>query len=222
MSWFVIIQDFFELIACIAGFLFWEKIRHSYWRWFPVYLTVIFLTELVGEYTVYVNNNVDLNVAIYKYWGIPIQFFFFYWLFHKKSIRRRNHRWPLYAAATYFLWLLSDIFSWPGVLYTNISKFRFLATSYAIGTVLLLVLTLMYLVNFVKSEERISFRSDMMFAVAFGLLVFYMLSMPFDMLRTTLYYNYKEIFYIYWHIQYILDYLMYIMFAIAFIYGKVK
>ncbi len=222
MSWFTIILNIFELAACIAGFLCWTKIRNSYWRWFPVYLAAIFLTECAGKYALQVRNDLVLNVAIYKYWGIPIQFFFFYWLFHMKFNENSKNRWPLYAAAIYLLSLLSDIFSWPGFFYANISKSGFLASSYAVGTILLVLLSLIYLFKFVKSDEAISFRSDMMFSVSLGLLLFYMLTLPFDMLRTTLYHNYREIFFIYWHAQYILDDMMYLMFIVAFVWGKIR
>ena len=220
MSWFIIIQDFVELVACIAGFLCWRKIRQSYWRWFPVYLAVIVLTEVAGEYALKVD--LAINVAIYKYWGIPIQFLFFYWLFHQHFNVKIKNRWPLFSAAIYLVCLLSDIFSWPGAMYTNVSKSGFLATSYAVGTILLLILSLIYFVKFVKSDEAISFRSDMMFSVALGLMLFYMLTLPFYMLRTFLYYNYRTVFDIYWRAQYFLDYLMYLMFAVAFIWGRVK
>ena len=222
MSSYIIIQDFVELVACIAGFLCWRKIKHSYWRWFPVYLAVIVLTEAAGEYALIVKRDLDLNVAIYKYWGIPIQFFFFYWLFHKHFNLKAKNRWPLFSAAIYLLCLLSDISSWPGFMYTNVSKSGFLATSYAVGVILLVILSLIYFVKFVKSDEPVSFRSDMMFSVAIGLMLFYMLTLPFNMLRTYLYYNYRTVFDIYWHAQYILDYLMYLMFAVAFVWGKAR
>src|ERR1700733_13083217 len=115
MNWFTILLNIFECIACITGFLYWKMIRQSYWRWFPVYLAIVVLTELFGKYAVYIKKDAALNTAIYNYWGIPMEFLFFYWLFYQYFRRSsaNGNKWPLYSAAIYLLCWLSEIFSWP-------------------------------------------------------------------------------------------------------------
>ena len=216
MTWHIIILNVLELSACITGFLFWNKIRHSYWRWFPVYLGVIILTEVAGEYLLYVRYDLKLNIAVYSYFGIPIQFLFFYWIFYRQFKHTNKSKWPLISLAIYSICLITDL------LYISKIKFYFESFSYTVGCLFLLILLLIYFSGFIKSDEIIKYKASIMFWVTLGLILFYVGSMPFFAFRKALYVEHKDFFYIYWYIQFGLNYLMYLLFVVSFIWGKPK
>jgi hypothetical protein len=203
-----------EAAACIAGFLNWRKIRHSYWKWFPPYLLLLVAVELTCLYLAYVMDNRELNGKIYMYFGIPVQFFFFFWIMAQYLKPYRENRWPLYGAAIYLASLIADLTWLAG------ERFWFSSLSYTVGNLVLLVLILLFFIKFIKSEEILRYRSSMMFWVSLGLLVFYLGSFPFFALRNTLYYEYREVFNVYRYVAMGLDYLMYIFFTLAFIWTK--
>ena len=149
-------------------------------------------------------------------------YFFFYWLFYQYFRLTSKNKWPLYTAAIYLLCWLSDIFVWPDIFYLTRVKLLFDSFSYTIGNILLLVLLLMYFITFSKSDRILNYRQNRMFWVCLGLMIFYVGSMPFYGMRTTLYYQYPDIFYPYWYTQYGLNYLMYLLFIISFLWGREK
>lgn len=222
MSPFVIVLNVLECAAAITGFIYWQKIRQSYWRWFPVYLMIIALSEIAGEYMSYVKNNAKANIAIYSYWVIPLEFLFFYWLFYQFFNKSSFKKWAVYAAIIYLLFWFSDIFSWPPFLYSNEVTKLFDSFSYSVGNLLLLILLLIFFIMFTKSDAILNYKDSIMFWVCLGLLIFYLGSMPFYGIHSTLSENYYDFFLVYWRIQFILNYIMYSLFIIAFVWGKSK
>jgi len=207
-----IVLNGFELAACIVGFVVWKKIKNSYWRWFPFYLALIVLIEITAEYFLHVRNNLAVNNGIYQYFGLPLEFLFFYWLLYRYF--NNESRWPLYAAAIYLACWLLDIF------YLGQLSLYFESISYIIGTILLAILLLIFFIDFSKSDAILKYQSSMMFWVCAGLMIFYIGTLPFYGLHTTLYRMDKHFFYAYWYIQFALNYLMYTLFVVAFIWGK--
>lgn len=208
--------NFFELLACVTGFIVWAKIRHTHWKWFPVYLAIIVLVEGTGKYIFYVIEDPALNVNVYRYFGLPVQFLFFCWLFRQYLKNYKEKNWPLFGAIIYIICWIGDF------LYFNKQVFVFQSFSYTSGNIVLLVLIILFFVKFMNSDEILKYRSSMMFWTCIGLLVFYLGSLPFYGLWNTLRSNYFDIFNTYWIIQISLNYLMYLCFTIAFIWGKPK
>jgi hypothetical protein len=216
MKWPTMVLNMLEFSACITGFIYWKKIRHSYWRWFPVYLGIIVLTEITAEYFSYARADYGVNRNIYRFFGIPFEFLFLFWLFHQYFYKTSKTKWPLFSAAVYLICLLVDI------LYVGKMKLFFDSFSYTIGNMLLLVLLLMFFLKFIKSDEILEYRRSMMFWVCLGLIIFYLGSLPFYGLKTTLYHLDHDFYYLYLYIQFGLNYLMYILFALSFIWGRPK
>lgn len=216
MTWFIIVLNILELSACITGFLYWNKIRHTYWKWFPVYLAIIFLIEITGEYFLHVRNDLRVNIILYSYLGIPLQFFFFYWIFYRQFVKTRLAIWPLISAAIYFICLVADL------PYLSKINFYFESFSYIMGCIFLLILLLIFFSRFIRSDDILHYRTSIMFWVCLGLLLFYVGCMPFFAFRKVLYNDYRDFFYIYWYVQFCFNYLMYLLFIIAFIWGKPK
>jgi hypothetical protein len=216
MPWFLILLNILEIAACITGFLYWKKIRHSYWRWFPVYLGIIVLTELTGEFFLFVLGDLSSNIAVYRFFGVPLQFLFFFWLFYHYFRNTAVKNWPLYMAVIYLACLGLDL--------TIIGKMElyFDSFSYTIGNILLLIILLLFFFRFAKSDEILRYKTSMIFWVCIGLMIFYIGSLPFYALRTTLYNQYTDIFYIYWYVQFGMCISMYILFIFSFVWGKLK
>lgn len=216
MKWYIIVLNIFELLSCLTGFIFWKKIKYSYWKWFPVYLGLIVLTEVTGEYFLHARNDLKTNIAIYSYFGIPLQFFFFYWLFQQQFKKINNNKWPLISAAIYFIALIADL------AYISKLKFYFESFSYVIGCLFLLILLLMFFFRFTKGDDIFGYKNNMMFWVSIGLMLFYIGTMPFFAFRNMLFVKNEQMFYIYWYAQFGLNYLMYLLFIVAFVWGKPK
>lgn len=209
---------FLELLACITGFVYWKKIKDTYWKWFPFYLGILFLTEIAGQILRLVFDDNETNTAIYRYFGIPIQFLFFFWLFYCyfSNLNKKDRIWPPIGAAIYILSWLTEWFFFEKV------RWWFMSFSYTIGNIMLLVLVILFFIRFINSEMILKYKQSMMFWVCLGLLIFYLGAFPYFALRNTLFYNFRSVFDVYSYVSLGLDYLMYICFIIAFICSRPK
>lgn len=203
-----------ELLACLTGIVYWQKIKHSYWKWFVVYLALITLLEATGFYIrVGLQQN---NIALYYWLIVPLEFLFFFWLLGKYGNGQVQKKWSLVATATYVLCFLID------QIWLQHTQFAFSSFSYCIGNILLLVLIIRFFLTFSTSNDILRYKENGMFWVCLGLLVFYIGSLPFYGLWNTLRNNYPTLFNNYWIVQTVLLYCMYLFFAISFIWGKLK
>lgn len=214
MSWTIILLNAFELLAAITGFAVYHKIANRHHRYFPWYLLAVFVTEIMAEYIAWELHHPALNNAIYRYWGIPFQFLFFYWLFYQSFKGSRLTVWPLIAAVIYLIILVIDL------VQLRHHALRFTIFSYCSGGILLLIVILIYFNSLMKSDQILNYSRSFMFWVSLGLLVFYLLTLPFFGLRNFLYRNCRELFTIYGYFTLILNYLMYSCFIIAFLCQK--
>jgi hypothetical protein len=203
-----------ELLAAVSGFVYWNKIRDSYWKWFPFFLLIIFITEVVAIYLSFGLKRNDLNVYLYGYFGIPLQFLFYCWLIAQYLKPYKERKWPLFGAAIYVASWIVDM------AYLSAYKFVFTSFSYTVGNVVLLVLIILFFVKFINSEDILKYKLSMMFWVCLGLLVFFLGTFPFYALRNTLYSDFRKVFYVYHDVNFVLVDIMYILFCIAFIWGK--
>lgn len=215
LKW-TIALNFFELAACIIGFINWKKIKDTYWKWFPVYLAIIFTTEIVAEYIGNVLKLTSVTSGIYFFFAIPFQFLFFCWLFS---------RWYSVKKERLLSWLGAIVFivSWAlDYLFIGEKKQIFLSFSYTVGNIVLLILMLQFFISFVNSNKILSYKTEPMFWVSLGLLIFYLMTFPFFGLWNTLVTKYPDFFIKYWLFQMILNCSMYSFFSLAFILGKWK
>lgn len=203
-----------ELAAAVSGFLAWKKIKYGYWKWFPVYLAVIFLAELMGEYSAAVLQNNELHMAVYNYFSIPLQFLFFYWLFYR-YFKGSDAAWAAVAGTVlYIILYFLDIF------WLSEYTFTFKSFSYMAGNIILLVLIILFFIRFTTSSEILHYRESRMFKVCIGLLLFYLGTLPFFGLWHNLWKYYPNFAYNYWYVQIVMGTLMYLCFAISFVWSK--
>lgn len=211
-----LVLNFFELAACVTGFIYWKKIRTTYWKWFPVYLGLIFLTEIVAELAIHRYNNELLNLSLYKFWGIPLQILFFCWLFGRSLKEFGQQHWAIAGALTYLVFFIIEI-----MFHIEITGW-FLGLSYTVGIAVLLILFLVYFIYFSNSKGILQYRQSMMFWVSLGIILFYLITMPYWGLRNTLWEKNRTLFFAYMYLSIALDCCMYLCFAFAFIWGKPK
>lgn len=202
-----------EVVSCLVGVFSFKKLKNSYWVFFPVYLFFIVLSEYVGWH-LRVNHLISYNINFYNYLVIPTEFSFTFWLFYQ-AFKAGKYRWlPAVCTTVYFLCWIIDM------AYLSKLRLSFYSFSYTIGNLVLLVLILWYFIQLVNSNAILTFRSNMMFWVSLGLLLYYLGSFPYYGLRNTIAYNFRELNITYSYIVLVLDCLMYLMFTFSFIWGK--
>jgi hypothetical protein len=205
-----------EILACITGFVYWRKLRSSYWKYFPLYLGIIVVCEMAGKYLNYTGHN-SLKVGLYNFFVIPLEIFFFVSIFYKE-FEKLSVRWlPIAAACIYFVCWLADMF-----IISKYPNWWFHSFSYTVGILLMLVLILTFLYILATGNDILFIKSNIMFWVCLGLFVFYFCSLPFFGVGNYLFAHYKNIYIGYAHATYILNFIMYSLFTIAFIWGKPK
>jgi hypothetical protein len=202
---------FFELVACIAGLACYKKIRHSFWKIFPLYLVFVVLAEQTGNY-LRLHYPLEVNVHFYSYFEIPVEFVFFFTLFRLADKRNRYNWISLLCMGTYLAcWLVEILLKKPIFFYYF---------SYTVGNLLLLILILRFFIRLVTSDGIITFKRNMLFWVSLGLLIFYLGSFPYFALVEFMANKYPDLIYTYKDITYFLNCFMYLMFTFSFIWGK--
>jgi hypothetical protein len=204
-----------ELVACITGFIYWSKIKGSFWKWFPIYLAVICAVELTADVLNY-NQEYEIKNLIYNNFSIPLEFLFFYWLYYKYAIGKRRRQLVILCIIVYLSSIVLD------QLYFRNTNFYFNSFSYCIGNMMLLMAIISFFIQFATSNEIIHFKRSMIFWVSLGTLIFYLGSLPFYGLYNLLYKKYFDVFVFYSYIMYVCNWIMYSLFTVAFIWGKPK
>jgi len=206
----------FELTSCLVGFFYWGKIKNTFWKYFPIYLLAIFVTELSGLYFLLFAKKLFANIDVYRYWGLPIQFFFFFWLYYQYFKKSMLYYLPFLCTVLYVVsWIVEEI-------WLREDKLWFGQLSYSVGCIMLLVLLLIFSTRLIKSQELIDYKKNMMLWTSLGILLFYIGTAPFWVVRSTLLEKDLDLFYTFNNIQGILCCSMYSLFTIAFICGQPK
>jgi hypothetical protein len=198
-----------ETASCLVGFIYFSKVKYSYWKFFPLYLAFIAISEYIGPFLPKKANELFYNDLV-----IPVEFLFFFWLFYKSFKKEKFKSLPVFFGGIY---LLSSFVE--SQFYSKQQHF-FSSFSYTIGNLLLLILILRFYIQLVSSDEIVFFRQNMLFWICIGLLIFFLGSFPYYGLLNQSWKTYPRIMPIYRYIVLVFNSVMYIMFAISFILGK--
>lgn len=220
IDWFRWLLIFFELLAFVTGLFCRKKYARTYWQYFILFLGIIFFNEMISMYFLKVLGDKELNNYFFRFYGIPIQFFFYFWLFYRYFLKEgyRQYRFlPVISTVIYLLSFCADF-----IVFTEREEYWFSSFSYTVGNLLLLVLILVFLLRFSRSDEIVHYSRSNMFWVSVGLLVFFLGTFPYFGLINLLYGKYRNIFVIYRYFQLILDCCMYLLFSISLLWGKTK
>jgi hypothetical protein len=204
---------FFELLACIAGFIHLKNLRPSFWKLFPVFLLVIVACEIPG-YILAFNNEMETNRTLYVFFVIPLEFLFYFWLLFKMT--KEKH--PYVFASGLVFYIASFITEY--LFYPTMKSGFFLSLSYTTGNLILLVFVFIYFLKLINSNELLGFYKTMGFWVAAGLLIFWLGSFPYYGLMNFMWPAHKNIFIVYTWVVTFLNYFMYLSFTVGFLCKK--
>jgi hypothetical protein len=142
-----------EALACITGFIYFNKFKGTHWIVFVYYLLFIVVCENASAFLRGKDESTDHFVNLfYHYFVIPIEFLFYYWLFYRSFIKLKSRWLPIVFGGVYLASLFIDS------LYFNKQLYSFKSISYTIGTLLLLVLILRFLSLLVTSNDILRFQ----------------------------------------------------------------
>lgn len=206
---------YFELIAAIIGVINFKKIRGTHWKFFPLFLFILFCLECYGQFLSN-NNNYKANINLYKLIVIPFLFCYYNFIFYNILIKKRHTLFGLGL----ILFVLSLIFEY--TIFKTSHPF-YASLSLGITNVFFLIYCVLYYIELINSEALITFYKLMPFWFCTGMLVFYLGCLPYfglyNILATKFY---NSIFLPYTWVFVTLNYLMYSLFSIGFIWTKKK
>lgn len=197
-----------QFLAALTALRYWPKLKNSYWKWFIVYLCVIFFVEAFSKWGL--TNAPGKREILYSYFGIPVQFLFFYWLYASKSLGNNKLFWTCI--------LLYCISFLPHFIIFG-QKTIIQSLSYTVGNMLLMILVLLEIFQQIKSEKILLFRSNFMFYVNIGILVFYIGTLPFFSFYGLILKD-KDLWSNYYTFFMVSNNIMYLLFICAFLWGK--
>ncbi|QXP73722.1 hypothetical protein H0I31_12125 [Tenacibaculum sp. AHE15PA] len=199
-----------EFLSALVAFFYYKKVKYNYWKWFSIYLIFIFIQELYGNFF-----HVFLSIRkqdYYAFFGIPIQYFFFYWLYAYRS--QKNVKLFIFCC---FIYLISFI---PLEIYKD--KVRTLySLNLTTGSVLLIILIILEFLKQIKNDNILKFKENKMFYINIGVTLFYIGTYPFIAFYNELIkIQYLDIWNAYYLYLLISSSIMYLLFAASFIWGK--
>jgi hypothetical protein len=204
----------FEGIAAIAGFINWGKWKHSYWKWFPIYLIVLFFTECTGHLLAHFNLR-EANANLYNYFGLPLEFLFYCW-FYYRCFNKNMKPLPVFCAAAFIIsWIIEQVFIKERSAY-------FSSFSYCIGNIVIVIMIIAFILKFSLSQEVLDYKTNPVFWVTIGLMIFYLGTFPYYGLFNLLAKKHRPIHEMYTWAMIFLNYTMYLIFASIFIWSKPK
>jgi hypothetical protein len=204
----------FESLACITGFIYWKKVRHNHWRWFPIYLLFIVFIELLAKLLTYLGY-ISIKVAIYKYLSIPTEILFFLIMFGFEFRKSRYYKVSILSIIIYIISTVTEMLF-------SVQQRWFLTISYTIGILLLVINILIFLFGLMTNSDKIKLKKSFVFWVSVGLLLFYLGSVPFEGIYEIVYREYQTLFPLIACFIYGFDCLMYLSFIIAFSWKNVN
>jgi hypothetical protein len=204
----------FEALAAITGFITWRKWRNNCFKWFPIYLSVLFLCECAGYFFGATKNYYALDI-LYNFFVVPLEISFICWLFYKNL----SEGFKKTILALWFIYFVSLVLD--HTIFNN-RDYIFRSVSYSIGNMVILILTLCYFISLALSSDILYFRNRLMFWISIGFLVFYLGTFPYFGLYNLMAKKYMSSFINYTWVMIFLNYIMYILFTLGFLWGKSK
>ncbi|MEW7288945.1 hypothetical protein [Aquimarina sp. 2304DJ70-9] len=164
-----------ECIAAVTGlfFLFNHRIKGAL-RWFPVFLTYIFLNDLIGLKTKPLFPNAN-NLILYNI-STTITFIFIFYIYYQYCRKQTNKRLILLFLSLYISTLF--IAGWIENYLHQLQSIPFL-----LGSLLLMTSIIFYYIELLKTEQTQEITRDLLFWISAGLLIYYIGKTPFRVVR---------------------------------------
>lgn len=199
-----------EFIAALVSFLYFFKLKNSYWKWFSIYLIFIFSQEFYW----FLNKSLIgiTKQDYYTFIGIPIQYLFFFWLYAYKSLNNKK----LFIV---FIILYLSTYIPVEIYYEKINLVYPL--NLTVGTILLTILIILEFKKQIITDDILKFKENNMFYINIGVVFFYIGTYPYFAFQNILSKEpYTNIWNIYYYYFLLSNFIMYSLFIASFIWGK--
>lgn len=202
---------FFELACMLIAISQFKKVKDSYWKWFVFYLIFIVIVEFFSYFFLQFSPN--LRKYFFDLFVIPVEFIFFYWLYAKKSLQ--NEKLFKICCFIYLAFFIVHLFI--------LDSIRIISSmSYTIGVLLLAIMVYLEFIKQIESDEILNYKTNKMFYINVGVLLFYVGTLPFFAFDKLLFENNKYLWNLYYCFFLVSVNVMYILFAASFLWGKQK
>lgn len=199
-----------EAMAAIAGFITWKKWKHSYLKWFPVYLSIITTLEICYR-ILELKKEIAESSYVYAI-GIPLEILFINWFFYH-TLEKKFRKLIIVGCILYGVaWVLENSL-------LNNKIYYFQSISYTTGNLFILIYVILFFIELTGSERIMHFRRLTEFWIVCGLMLFYVGSFPFYGLYNELAKDMSLFVPVAWAAT-AFNYGMYLLFTIGFIWGK--
>jgi hypothetical protein len=206
-----------ELLAAIAGSIYYFKYKHTVLKYFLFLLWYITITELISWYGS-VNDVFGFykDGLLYRTWLYNLlrivtfsSLFYIYFKYLKNDLFKK---WiKLFA----FVYIIITILNW--ILWQHF-LFERSETPRIIGTIFLIITIIFYFIELLRSDKIVIFYRMLLFWISVGLLLYYSGTLPF-VLKWNGYMLLPGIHKLFL-IVYILAIIMYLTFTFGFIWSK--
>lgn len=196
-----------EFLAALIGIIYFKRLKNSYWKWFSVYLVIIFISEFFW-YLFADQISSSIKQIYFGVFVFPFQFMFLIWLYAMKSLKNKK----LFIVCT-ILYVVTIPF-----YLENINPL--FTINYAVGTTIIAFLVVMEFIKQLKNDDILKFKENKMFYINIGVILFFVGNFPLFAFYYTLYCDYVEIWnfcFLYFRIT---SSLLYLLFIASFIWGK--
>jgi hypothetical protein len=211
-----IITIVFESIAMFAGYYRWKKNKGTVLNIFTVYLSLIVLGEIAGNYLQHSGQEMAANY-LFTIFVIPMEFLFFFYFFSKMIHTKSAVRYGIVATIVALaVFLFEELF-----LKTKEKQF-FMSLFYSVSNIFLLIFVIWFFLQFFKSDNLVNYRYNPAFWISIGVLLFYLGTFPLFATYNILWEWDKGLFMNYYTALFWLNLAMYSCFTIAFLWGKPK
>jgi hypothetical protein len=206
---------YFELLAGIVGILIYYKQKKSVWLMFAVFLVLLFGMEMLGKWLAE-NKMRPLNSLWYK-WVVVPSFFYIYHVVYYYILPKKYTKWVVISCSAF---ILSTIFE---NLFLSKEHLYAISTSLSIGCLAVLLFSLVYFFELLKSNRLLNYYKEMAFWFCTGLFICYLVNFPSLTFANSL--GLKKgssLAVVYRWVFIFLNYIMYLLFTIGFICSKPK
>lgn len=202
-----------EGLSALVGFIYWYKIKNTYWRWLPIYLTIICCCEFISAYA---NSNKLFDTKfIYSYIVIPLEFttplLLFLWLLPKSFSK-------IILILILLFWVAFIV---EFLLRINV-KWYWSSFSFSIGSITVIIASIIYFLHLISTEKIIHFKWNLGFWYTLAIIIFYAGAFPHFSTINYLYKVNSELSFKLSWLMILFNYVMYSFFILGFICHKQK
>ena len=197
-------------LSTLVSIIFYNKYKESALRYFPIVLFLTFALEMSGYWLYEIFGYNALFYNIYN----ALFFLYFYYVFWSFIKNKSYKRWVIYGVVFFLIAnLLNPIFN-PHPYYITPQLLV-----YIVGGCLLIFCIILYFVEILSTSMVLWVKTDLLFWVSIGLLLFYVGYMPIKFTRTYFAAE-RDMFNTLKIVQWLLIGIMHSCFIIGFIWTK--